>query len=312
MKNKLLIAFLIFFSFAKAQTNVPLDSLNKDEVKIVNYLKYRKLGTMLSRDWELDKFTRRGTFRLLSYNANYIMPLRWTDRFNRQPINENINRPEAPFRSYQDVETKFQISVKTKIIQGAFWGVGDLWAGYTQVAYWQVYNELLSRPFREMNYEPELIFSVPLNFSIKNFKWRMFQIAVNHQSNGKEHALSRSWNRIIFSTAYEWENFIFSTRTAFRFKENHEEDDNPSIQDYIGRWQFSVAYHFKNGQTILATTRNNFSTKHNRNYAEINYAFPLSGYLKGVLQVSHGYGDSLIEYNHKQTNVGFGLVLLEL
>lgn len=275
-------------------------------------IRKRKLGSYLSREWELDNETSRGTFKLRSYQPNYLMPVRWTDRFNRQPFNENPNAGQPEYKNYQNVESFFQISVKAKIIQGAFWGKGDFWVGYTQKAYWQVYNGKLSRPFREMNYEPEVMFVMPLRMSIGDLKWRMLQVSLNHQSNGKEKVLSRSWNRLILTTSYEWRDFVFYTKTAFRLKEKEEEDENRSIEKHIGRFEFMVAYNAGGGHTFTFSTRNNLNFRHNRNYMVGNYVFPISGDLKGLFQIAHGYGDSMIEYNHKQTSIGLGVVLLEL
>ena len=65
------------------------------------------------------------------------------------------------------------------------WGTADLWVAYTQKSFWQIYNAEYSRPFREINYEPELILNFPVNFKLFGFKTRMVGIAFNHLSNGK-------------------------------------------------------------------------------------------------------------------------------
>ena len=42
--------------------------------------------------------------------------------------------------------------------------------------------------------------------------------------------------------------------------------------------------------------------------AEAAYTFPIKGKLQGVVRGFHGYGESLIDYNHKQSGIGFGLM----
>ena len=210
MKHSLFILFLVTSPFIFSQDTIKdsLQELPKPEQKA-----YRKaqLERALSKIWELDREDQRGTFKFVDYLPMYVMPFRFTDKPTEQPVSLNPNRPIPEWRDYQHIETKFQVSLKAKIMQDAF-GKGDVWVAFTQQSYWQMYNGELSRPFRELNYEPELIFTYPLNFSAGNLKMKMIGLSVNHQSNGKEAAHSRSWNRIILSGIFLWNDLMVNSR----------------------------------------------------------------------------------------------------
>lgn len=261
--------------------------------------------------WELREPYKKGTFILTAYRPNYIIVSRYSSLPNRQPVSLNINRAVPEYKNFQNIEAKFQVSLKAKVLQGAFWNKGDLWLGFTQQSFWQVYNGKMSRPFRETNYEPELMFIYPLNLSAGKFKIKMAGISVNHQSNGKEELLSRSWNRLILITAFEWGDFYITNKLWQRFTENETDDDNPSIEEYVGRTEFTIGYSRKN-HIFSLVFRNNLNFKHNRGFAEFSWTYPIKGTLKMMFQASHGYGDSLIDYNHKQTIIGVGAVFLPM
>lgn len=308
MKHSLFILFLAASPFIFSQDTIK-DSLQ--ELPKVDQKAYRKaqLERTLSKIWELDREDQRGTFKLVEYLPMYVMPFRFTDKPTEQPVSLNPNRPIPEWRDYQHIETKFQVSLKAKIMQDAF-GKGDVWVAFTQQSYWQMYNGELSRPFRELNYEPELIFTYPLNFSAGNLKMKMIGLSVNHQ-NGKEVAHSRSWNRFILMGVFQWNEVLINARLWKRFTEKSREDDNPDIENYIGRCELSIAYPFRKNVFNLRV-RNNLNFNHNRGLVELNWIYPLSRDLRILLQASHGYGDSLIDYNYKQTIVGVGFTFLSL
>ena len=309
MKHSLFILFLATSPFIFSQETIK-DSLQ--ELPKVDQKAYRKaqLERALSKIWELDREDQRGTFKLVEYLPMYVMPFRFTDKPTEQPISLNPDRPIPEWRDYQHIETKFQVSLKAKIMQDAF-GKGDVWVAFTQQSYWQMYNGELSRPFRELNYEPELIFTYPLNFSAGNLKMKMIGLSVNHQSNGKEAAHSRSWNRFILMGVFQWNEVLITARLWKRFTEKSREDDNPDIENYIGRAELSAAYPFRKNIFMLKV-RNNLNFNHNRGHIELNWVYPLSRDLRILLQASHGYGDSLIDYNYKQTVIGIGFTFLNL
>jgi len=230
---------------------------------------------------------------------------------NEQPHFEN-NNPEYIISegiNYDNIELKFQLSFKTKIVQKIIWGHADLWVGYSQKSFWQIYNSKLSRPFREINYEPEVILNFPVRFKIFGFKTRMVGIAFNHQSNGKSDPFSRSLNRVIIHAGLE--RNIWSVYMRMWFIMSDKNGDNPDISNYIGNGDLNIIY-AKNEHvfSLIGAYNMNFNSN-SRVSTEFSWSYPIKNNLKGFLQVSHGYGESLIDYNHLQTTIGIGVSLIE-
>lgn len=265
----------------------------------------------MAQRWELDTVSSSGTFVITPYKPIYILPVRWSSHPNGEPFSGNTN-PDytvADAVDFNQLEAKFQISFKVKVLQSIFFGHGDLWVAYTQKSHWQVFNEDLSRPFREINYEPEVILNFATNFNLFGFKNRMAGVGFNHQSNGRNLPLSRSWNRIIFHAGFEKDNWQVYLRPWLRIPD--EVDDNPDIMQRIGNGDATVVYTM--GRSILSLTAStNLSfNRHFSGYAEASWSYQLSGNLKGYLQFTHGYGETLIDYNNLQTTFGVGVSLVE-
>ncbi len=290
---------IIFFSFCSV--NAQIQALFNSKTQLRD----------LTERWELDTTSVRGTFLLTPYKPMYVLPLRWTNKPNEQPISGNVDPDYVapPGVDYNNIETKFQLSFKAKVLQGIFWGHGDLWVAYTQISHWQIYNNELSRPFREVNYEPELILNVPVKFNFLGFKARMIGVAFNHQSNGKSEPFSRSWNRVILHAGLERKNWTIYVRPWFRLPA--EKDDNPDISEYVGRGDVNVIY-TKNGNifSFIGSHNLNFNSK-TRGNSSFSWSYPIKDNLKGYLLISHGYGETLIDYNNLQTTIGVGVSLIE-
>ena len=256
----------------------------------------------MSQEWELDSIDKKGTFRFVSYRPIYFSAARWSSKSNVEPFNES-GEFTTKGNIFDNIEAKFQISFKSKLIQGMFFGKCDLWVGYSQKAHWQVYNKKLSRAFRELNYEPEVIFNFPLKINLFNGKIRTFGVILNHQSNGKDILTSRSWNRIIFNIGYEYKDWNVNFRPWYRIPDT--EDDNPNITKFIGDGELEVGTAFGKHEfyTIMS---HSFSTLQKGNI-QLNYVFPIHGHLRGHAQVFQGYGETLIDYNVSQTTIGLGI-----
>lgn len=265
----------------------------------------------LSERWELDSISTNGTFLITPYKSVYILPGRWSTNPNEYPVSENPNYTasrEEPV-NLNNVEAKFQISFKVKAFQGLFWGHGDLWVAYTQQASWQVYNKELSRPFREMDYEPEAILNFATDFNVFGLRNRMLGLSFTHQSNGRGGAISRSWNRVILHAGLESGDWNVYIRPWFRLPDS--EDENPGVIEYIGRGEATVIYTHK-GNVFSLTGRHNLRfNSRSKGLLEFEWSYPISGNLKAHLQCTHGYGETLIDYNNKQTTVGIGISLIE-
>lgn len=266
-------------------------------------------GEILSLDerWDLVDSVGRNTFQLEPYQPIYIMLARWSSSPNQRPVGKNAEFSASEPVDLDVVESKFQISFKTKVAQGLFNNKGDLWVGYTQLAAWQVYNRELSRPFRELNYEPEVIFNYPLDFNLFGFKAKMAGVAFNHESNGQSLPLSRSWNRIIFHFAMEKEGWQVMFRPWYVMK--GKDEDNPEAANYIGRAELTVIHSFGENM-IYAVGRHPFN-RLKRGSLELNYIFTINGNLRAHLQFFSGYGETMIDYRHYQNTFGIGISLID-
>ena len=267
--------------------------------------------SLLDSRWELSPESKLGTFNLRGYKPIYVLPAFASSNQNNLPYSPNPENTVHTPLGMQDVESKFQISLKTKLWQGVFGDVGDLWVGYTQDSYWQVYNSKLSRPFRETDYEPEAMLVFDTHYQIFGWDGRLLSIGVNHQSNGQSDPLSRSWNRVMAQIGFERDNWSIIIRPWWRIPEQAADDNNPDISNYMGRADMQIIHEW-HGQEFGLMLRDSLRGGSQQHGAgRLTWSFPLAGNLRGYMELFKGYGESIVDYNHNATYLGIGISLLD-
>lgn len=257
--------------------------------------------------WELDPGTEHGLFSIRPHKQVYLLPVRYTTNVNNQPSSPTQGTfPQS--LGYSNTEVKFQFSAKLKAIEikERF----DLWIAYTQLSFFQMYNKSKSAPFRESNYEPEIMGVIHTDYDLFGLKGRFINIGLVHQSNGRQDPLSRSWNRIYAQFGFERGGFGLTIRPWYRIREDWTNDNNPDITAFVGRGDLVATYQ-KGGHNVSLLLRSNVDFWNFRGAVQLDWSFPLYRELKGYVQVFTGYGESLIDYNHNQTTLGAGFLLID-
>lgn len=138
----------------------------------------------------------------------------------------------------------------------------------------------------------------------------MAGVALNHQSNGRIIPLSRSWNRIVFHAGLERKNWQIYVKPWIRLPD--DEDENPDITEYVGNGELVLIRSLgKHQVSVIGAHSLRFTNTLGRGSIQANWVFPVLGNFKGMLQVSEGYGETLVDYNHRQTTIGLSVSLVE-
>jgi len=258
--------------------------------------------TPLDKRLANERRTQWNKFVITPYKPTYVLPIAYDKKQNNQE------------KSLDNLEIKFQFSLRVPLTRSIFGDNGFVSLGYTQVSYWQAYNSEASAVFRETNFEPELMLTFLNSTHIMNFKNRLITIGLVHQSNGKSQLESRSWNRIYVDFVFEKQNFYLSIKPWYRFPENDKDtpldptgDDNPNIEKYVGYGELSGIYKHDE-QTYGFMLRNNLRSSENKGAIQLDWTFPLHRRLIGYVQYFNGYGESLIDYNLYSNRLALGIM----
>ena len=266
--------------------------------------------TPLSQMYDLDANDPHGILTVREHNPMYLMPIWYNSSPNYAPSSPTRGAAsQERFSDQKRIETKMQVSFKSKIAEDLFKSRADLWFGYTQKSDWQIYNQgRRSAPFRNTDYEPEIFITQPVKSRLPwGGRLRMLGVGFAHQSNGQSRPESRSWNKVYAMAGMEWGKLTVIPRVWMRlFDSSGKDNDNPDLTKYLGYGDVKLQYRLNDKHNFSTTLR--YNPKSGYGAAEAAYTFPIKGKLQGVVRGFHGYGESLIDYNHKQSGIGFGLM----
>jgi len=251
------------------------------------------------------------------YGQNYLL-LTETNHPNSTPTSPNPANRVPPSYELQRDEAKFQFSMKALAFRDASFGRGgtnNIWFAYTQQSYWQVFDAGHSRPFRESNYEPELIVSHPFapdaGGSLLGLRPGFLNAGLLHQSNGQSDPRSRSWNRAylqlgLYRDFSSESSLAVLVRPWVRIPEKTGNDNNSNISHFLGPGDLEVLYW--TGQwtvSALARIRSIQIDLSRRIWPTAGWGQARS--IQAHLQLFTGYGESMIDYNQAHTTIGLGI-----
>ncbi|MEN9774661.1 MAG: hypothetical protein RL322_1731 [Pseudomonadota bacterium] len=278
--------------------------------------------TRLARFWELERESSCGPFRIRGYQPLSVA-LVSADRVNQSPQSPAPGRQTNAPIAYRTAEARIQLSVRTKLLSGLAPSLDpalhdSLWFAYSQQSYWQILSDELSRPFRSTDHQPELIYVYPLP-GPSDSAWRVRFIAAGyiHHSNGQTLPLSRSWDRVYLMTAAENRNGWSAVARLWQRVAVGSDDDNPGIEDWIGRGEFRLL-HQGEGRDAWALTLRHALASGRRGSVRLDWyraigdgSAGMPSNLRWQLGVFSGYGDSIVDYNFKRTVFSVGISLLD-
>jgi len=265
---------------------------------------------------DAEAMTGGNRFVLTPHKRNYFL-VSYVDDPNDEPFQEFLDDDDAEL---DNAETEFQVSIKVALARDTFTEGDAVQFGFTIKSFWQTFNSDESSPFRETNYQPEVWYRRPIPWNSFGSDTMLWGIGAEHQSNGRNQPISRSWNRVYTTVTWLTDDYAFRFKPWYRIPEDDKDDptdtdgdDNPDIHKYMGYFEFSGIYRADEYE-FGVELRNNVGSgaDHSRGAIQLDFTFPLYGRVRGYAQLFNGYGNSLIDYNHNITRAGIGFLLSDI
>lgn len=235
------------------------------------------------------------------YRSSYILPI--THNYD---VNQRLYSSLGEQFESDETEVKFQFSFQLPVWEKFLQNDIDLYFAYTQLSFFQAFNSKYSEPFRESVYEPELGFRWQPDLTFSGWQLESLRLAYNHQSNGRSEPLSRSWDRTLAQLVIKKDNLSLGIRLWHRIDNVPVDDDNPDIEDFIGHGEMFADYDFERNHFGLMI-RNPFENE----AIQFDWTYQFSDQVGLYFQYFNGFGESMLDYNHRVNRIGVGFMLNE-
>ena len=219
--------------------------------------------------------------------------------------------PNAKFQ----ISFKYQLFSNTGPLAQKLPALKGLHLAYTQTSLWDLTAN--SKPFVDTSYKPEVFYAMQRVDGGHWADWLRLdlQAGLQHHSNGKSDADSRSLN-----SAYFEPTLVVGNQDDFHFSVAPRVwaylgslDENPDIKDYYGNVGVRSTLGWGKGLLLSATGR--IGDDANRGALQLDLSYPLMRFLYGNValylyaQYFTGYGESLLRYNERTSAFRLGFAL---
>jgi len=231
------------------------------------------------------------------------------------PYLANLSAYEPMYFVYgpgTDTAARIQISLKYQLFgRRGNWLDGINFA-YTQRMFWDLEDE--SSPFRDVNYMPELFYLVPPRPIGSDGLSIGGRFGARHESNGRSGESSRTLNTVYIQPEASLPVGRYTLTLGPRlWAYVGGQEGNEDIERYRGHTGLYAAFGEDEGLRLSLTSRLNLSSGKGAVDGTLSYpltkAWPSGPQLYLIAQGFRGYGESLLDYNRRQTRarIGFGI-----
>ena len=202
-------------------------------------------------------------------------------------------------------DVKFQISFQQRLTKSVLPFHSYLYLFYTQKAMWNVLERSL--PFHDLNFNPGI--GISRHIIMKNRLVGKLTVMLEHESNGRDGIMSRSWNKL--SVAGEAYISPFLMAHAKYWIPIVDGEYNRDILRYSGIYQAGFQAISNDDKWVLDMTlvkRKGWNLNFNT-IVQLGYRINHNSNQFLMLQYYNGYGECMLDYNQFHSRLRIGLLI---